>query len=38
MQNIDRFFDTYDRILPRWFSDALVTATLVFPLLWLVFG
>jgi hypothetical protein len=36
MQNIDRFFDTYDRVLPRWFADAVVTALLLLPIVWLM--
>lgn len=36
MQNIDRFFDAYDRMLPRWFADAAITALLVLPLIWLI--
>jgi hypothetical protein len=36
MKNIDHFFDTYDRMLPRWFSDALITAMIVLPLVWII--
>ncbi len=36
MQNIDRFFDTYDRFLPSWFSDFAVAALIVIPLFWLM--
>ena len=33
MENIDRFFDSYDRFIPSWCSDLLVTAILFSPLL-----
>jgi hypothetical protein len=36
MQKLDRFFDTYDRVLPRWFTDAVVTALLLLPIVWLM--
>jgi hypothetical protein len=36
MQNIDRFFDTYDRILPAWFSDFAIAAVLVLSVFWIV--
>jgi hypothetical protein len=29
MENIDRFFDTYDRLLPQWFADAAVTVVIL---------
>ena len=36
MYTIDRFFETYDRILPRWFTDAAITALILAPIVWLV--
>jgi hypothetical protein len=33
MENIDRFFETYDRLVPGWFTDVLVTAIIVIPIL-----
>ena len=29
MDTIDRFFDVYDRVLPRYFSEVLVAALLI---------
>jgi hypothetical protein len=29
MDTLDRFFDAYDRFLPRYFSEVLVAAVLV---------
>jgi len=37
MENIDRFFDSYDRILPGWFTDAAVTSGVVLLLAWVFF-
>lgn len=34
MENIDRFFEAYDRMLPRWFGDALAAAILFAPVLY----
>jgi len=36
MQNIDHFFDTCDQLLPGWFADALITAMIIVPLIWIV--
>lgn len=33
MITLDRFFDNYDRLIPGWLSDALVTVGIVLPLL-----
>jgi hypothetical protein len=33
MENIDRFFEAYDRVIPNWFGDALAAAIVLGPLL-----
>lgn len=36
MITLDRFFDAYDRVMPRWFGDVLVAAIIIVPLaIWL---
>lgn len=34
MENIDRFFEAYDRVLHGWFGDALATAIVFAPVLY----
>jgi hypothetical protein len=36
MKNLDHFFDSYDRLFPQWFSDVLITAMIVVPLVWMI--
>lgn len=35
MENIDRFFDAYERLVPCWFGDAFVAVLVLTPILWL---
>lgn len=37
MENIDRFFEAYDRVIPTWFGDALAAVILVGPILLFAF-
>lgn len=36
MENIDRFFDVYERVLPRYFGDVLAAIVVVSLLAWVV--
>jgi hypothetical protein len=33
MENIDRFFEAYDRVIPNWFGDALAAVIVFGPIL-----
>jgi hypothetical protein len=33
MDNLDKFFDSYDRMMPRWFGDFLAAALVFGPLM-----
>ncbi len=33
MENIDRFFEAYDRVIPNWFGDALALVIVLGPIL-----
>ena len=33
MENIDRFFESYERAVPGWFSDLLITTLILGPIL-----
>jgi hypothetical protein len=37
MENIDRFFDSYDRLVPRWFADAAMAGVIVLLVTWIFF-
>ncbi len=37
MMTLDRFFDSYERLIPGWLSDTLVTVGIVLPLLIIFF-
>lgn len=36
MENIDRFFDAYERVLPRCFGDVLAGIVVLSLLVWIV--
>ena len=36
MENLDKFFDTYGRVTPRWFGDAVTAVLVLGSILWLV--
>jgi hypothetical protein len=36
MENIDRFFDAYERVVPRCFGDVLAALVVVSLLAWIV--
>lgn len=33
MENIDRFFEAYDKVIPSWFGDVIAACLVGFPLL-----
>jgi hypothetical protein len=36
MENIDRFFEAYDRVLPSWFGDVLAAVVILAPIFFFV--
>ena len=36
MQNLDRFIDVYDRVMPRWLGELLIAAVVIGPALLII--